>query len=438
MTTKRKKSKTGGKAKTTVAIVNGIRIRERREGCYVIQVRRSGLNHFETFASLDAAKLKCEQLHTEQVNNGLSAFEIDGRTRTDAKDAAQILAGRCSLADAARLWVKHNPDGGAVTVSELVELYLSDLKRRNVRPATLADARIRLGKFAGDYGAVPVMSVTPENLAEWITLRGCGPVNQNNHRRKLGALFSYAVKRRVVDANPVLAVEPVPTDATLPTIWQPARVESVLRAAQSFNPDMVPVLAVMAWAGLRPHEAARLDWQDVKLSERIIRIMPGTSKVRQARVVDVSDNLAAWLAPYQRDRGPIAPAQITINRWRVRLAAAAVVGIEKVQARFAKQDGLKGTEIKKKRLGWDAAVQDARKADAELWPHDILRHSCATAWLAANHDIHKLAEMLGNSAAVIRRHYKGMMTAKEAAQYWEIMPDKSGGKVIELRKAAGQ
>lgn len=434
MTTKGKKSKSN-KAKTTVAIVNGIRIRERRPGQFVIQVRRAGLTHFEQFASLEAAKLKCDQLHTEQINNGLSAFEMDGRTRQDAKEARDILGGRCSLADAARLWVKHNPDGGAVTVGELVEMHLAEMERRKLRGQSIADARIRLKKFAVDYGSTPVMAITPENISEWIAVRGTGPVNQNNHRRKLGTLFNFALKRRIIDVNPVKAVEPMPTDATMPVTWNPERVEAVLMAAKAFNPKMTPYLAICAFAGLRPSEAQRLDWKDVRLSERIIRIMPGTSKVRQARVVEISDNLALWLAPHRKDRGSIAPTQISINRWRVKLSAAAVLGVDKVQTRFAKHEGLKGTQIKEQRLGWDAVVEDARKVESDLWPIDVLRHSCATAWLAANHDIHKLAEMLGNSAQVIKAHYKGLMSEKEATTYWGIMPNKQSGRVIKMKSA---
>jgi|GEM_PF-798220 len=436
MTTKRSTKKTRGKTKTTVAIVNGIRIRERRAGCYVIQIRREGLNHFETFASLEAAKLKCDQLHTEQVNNGLSAFEMDGRTRQDAKEAVNILNGRCTLADAARSWVKHNPDGGAVTVTELVEMHLAEMERRKLRAQTIADARIRMTKFAADYGDHPAITITGDQISEWLEVRGGAARNQINNRARLHALFAYAVKKSIVEINPVTKVERQATDATMPEIWHPERVEMVLRAAQSFNPDMIPYLAVCSFAGLRPSEAQRLDWKDIHLSERIIRIMPGTSKVRQARVIEISDNLAAWLAPHRQDRGPIAPAQISITRWRVKLSAAAVIGIDKVQDRITRQAGLKGTAIKKQRLGWDAVIQDARKAEADLWPIDVLRHSCATAWLAANHDIHKLAEMLGNSAAVIKRHYKGMLTVKEAERYWLIMPQKRTGKVVRLAAVA--
>lgn len=430
------KKRKASKGKTTAATVHGIKIREVRPGCFLVRVRRAGLNHSETFTSLEAARLKCEQLHAEQVNNGLSAFEIDGRTRQDAKEAVKILSGRCSLANAARLWIKHNPDGGAVTVSELVGMHLAEMERRKLRAQTIADARIRMTKFAADYGERPAVTITGDHISEWLEVRGGAARNQINNRARLHALFAYAVKRSIIEINPVAKVERQSTDATMPEIWPPERVEAVLRAAQTFNPNMTPYLAVCAFAGLRPSEAQRLNWKDVHLSERIIRIMPGTSKVRQARIVEISDNLAAWLAPHRQDRGPIAPAQMSINRWRVKLSGAAVIGVDKVQKRFAKQDGLKGTQIKKQRLGWDAVIQDARKVESDLWPIDVLRHSCATAWLAAHSDIHKLAEMLGNSAQVIKAHYKGMMTSKEAARYWSMMPDKKSGKVIAMSKTA--
>ncbi len=434
MTTTRNKVKKSGTGKSTVATVNGIRIRERREGCYVIQVRRSGLNHFETFASLEAARLKCEQLHTERMNHGLSAFEMDGKTRQDAKAAVGILNGRCSLEDAARLWVRHNPDGGAVTVSELVETYMADLNRRKARPASLRDVRIRLNRFVVDYGEHHAAAITPENISEWLDLRVSGAVNSNTYRRRIHAAFAYAKSRKIVDANPVADVKPMPTDERDISCWQPERVESVLRAAQAFNPKMIPLLVVSAFCGLRPEEASKLDWEQVNLKSRKLRVLASTSKTRKKRTVKIVDNAAAWLLPYRQTSGSLAP--MTTRNWKRRLSAASILGVDQVRARIAKHEGMKGTEIKKQRLGWDAILEDAKKDGGALWPADILRHTFASAWLATHKDIFELAQEMGNSPTVIKSHYDGAMDEDQAARLWEIMPDKASAKVIQLQKPA--
>ena len=408
--------------KTTVEVVHGIHIREIRRGYFFIRIRRDGQNYSGGFASQEAARLKCEQLHQERTHNGLSAFELDTKTRLDAAEAAKLLGGRASLADAAQLWLDQNPDGGAVLVSDIGDKYLAELSRRNARPITLIDAKTRVNRFVADHGSTPVTSITPAVITEWLSIRGGRAVNSNNARKWLHAMFGFALKKGVIKSNPVTAVEPIPVEPTLPEHWDAVRVEPLMRAARLFNQPMVPMLAILAFAGLRPHEAARLEWQDVNLTEKIIRIRPGTSKVRQARVVEMSDNLVAWLVSYRKKTGRIAPTATTIARWRTRLAAAAVLGVDEVSRRLQQQQGKKGTRIKAERLDWSNIIHDAQKKSSPLWIHDILRHSCATAWLATHSDIFRLAEMLGNSPDVIRRHYKGLMSAKEADAYWNIYP----------------
>lgn len=416
--------------KSTVKVVHGFRIRERWTGCYVLQVRRSGLNHFETFHSLDAAVKKCEQLHREKTQHGLSSFEITVRERLDASEAINLLQERTSLAEAARFWLLHNPDKGAVTVQELFDQYLAELERRNARPYTMRDARVRLSKFAHDHGKSTALAITSGSIAEWLGVRGGKAVNSNNTRKWLRAAFAFGVKRGILSANPVAVVEPTPVDERVPEHWNASRVASLLRAAQEFKPDMIPLLSVMAFAGLRPHEAVQLGWEHINLTESIIRVLPVTSKIRQIRAIDIPENLRLWLLPFRKSKGSIAPAVMTITRWRIRLSAASVLGTDDVQQRLGGHRGKSGVDIKRHRLGWDSVVSDAKKC-GKLWSHDILRHSMATAWLAVHNDIYKLAEQLGNSPDVIRRHYKGLCTESEGRAYWEIVPHQQA-KVVAI------
>jgi site-specific recombinase XerC len=432
-----KKTK-AGKGKTTVATVCGIAIRERREGQFIIQVRRKGLNHTETFASLQAATLKCEQLHSEQVQRGLEAFDLSTADRGQAKDAIQKLNGRATLSEVVAFWLDHHPDGEAVPLSEMVEAYLADLEKRKCRPTTITGAKSRLTCLCRDYGSHPVTAITADNLAEWLDVRAAG-VNKNNYRTAFRAAFAYGIKRKWLKSNPAAELDIDRADDKTPDHWTAERVEELLRAAQTFRPDMVPMLAIMAFAGLRPFEAQRLDWRQINLSERIIRVLPATTKTRQARAVDITDNLAVWLAPYRQASGAVAPADQAIRRYRVRLAAVAVLGVDSVRDRLNRQGGKLSDEAKASKIGWDDVVEDARKVEPELWPVDILRHSYATNWLPVHSDIYKLSEQMGNSPKVVKAHYQGLATAKEAARYWSIMPDKSAGKIIQLQqKAVGE
>jgi integrase len=69
-------------------------------------------------------------------------------------------------------------------------------------------------------------------------------------------------------------------------------------------------LAVCLFAGLRPFEAARLDWEAANLKDREIRLEATQTKTGRARVVAVVDTLLAWLRAYKGK--PFVP----INRRR--------------------------------------------------------------------------------------------------------------------------
>ena len=418
------------KAKAAVTNIHGIRIREVR-GRFVIQVRRQGLNHYEQFPSLEAARLKAEQLHQERIRHGLSAFELTTEARVAAKEALRLLSGRVGLVEAVRFWCDHHPDGSAVSTPDLVARYLADMEARKLRHLTINTARIRLTRFTSDYSDRPACTITAEDCRQWLAVRGGEARNRNNLRATIRAAFSFAVKRGIMTRNPMDGVEPVALERNRPEHWPAEQVEALLRAAQAFAPGMVPVLAVMAFAGLRPYEAQRLDWSRVNLRAGCITILGKTSKTRTDRLIEpIPANLAAWLAPYQQTRGPLAPPEGTLTRWRVRLAAVAVLGIKEVRRRLALQDGKTGTEIRDEGLAWSDIIREAKEA-GPLWPVDILRHTFATFHLAAHGDIGRLAELMGNSPAIIRVHYRGLATQKEAEAYWSIAPSKEG-RVIAL------
>ena len=420
------------KPKLTVEKVHGFSIRQPTPGRFIVHVRRQGMTLHESFATLESARTRCEQLHNERVNEGLRAFEMSAKDREEAKAAKAALAGRATIAEAVKFWMDHHPNGMTVTLSGLAEAWLADLKRRNCRPSTIAGAGRRLKRLERDHGTRPACSITTRDLAAWLEIRGGGLVNRDNFRRCFRACFAYGLRQGIVLHNPVEGIEASKRDARLPDHWTTAQVANLLRAAEAFAPVMVPVLAVMAFAGLRPDEAAAIRWEHVNLSASVLRVLPAGSKTRRARVVDIMPNLSAWLAAHRRDNGTVAPPKQTFRRWRARVAAVAVLGIEAVRERLAKQKGKFGPVAKAERNTWRAIIEDATKAaGGKLWPVDVLRHTYATYWLAEHNDLAKLAVLMGNSQDVILRHYRGLATAAEAKDYWSIRPAEAG-KVIRL------
>lgn len=400
------------KIKTVVAREGGFSIRSKGQG-FIVQIRRKGIRETKTFATLEAAKLHCQSLHATVLNDGLAGFALGPRQRDDAVNALKLLGERASLTAAAQTWLRLNPAGDALTVADLFKRTIADMEHRGRRAKTLQGRRQFLDRFAKDYGTRPASSIVRAEIEEWLATR-IPERSFNTLRMSLHAAFAYGVHEKIMDANPVAGIRPKQFDRGEPTFWPVATVENVMReaakrdaktttqqAAWKVKPSVpwlpiTPYLALQAFGGLRPDEAARLDWSNVNFSTKLIRLPAAASKVRRARLVPMDAALIAWLAPYRKDAGPITPCNATTRNARRAILVSA---------------------------GLPAG-----------WPQDVLRHSFATHWMAAHAHEGRLAEILGNSPAIVQRHYKGLTTAKEGRKYFKITPV-SEGKIIKMRAA---
>jgi hypothetical protein len=118
--------------------------------------------------------------------------------------------------------------------------------------------------------------------------------------------------------------------------------------------------------------------------------------VNQRRIVPLRPNVKAWLAPLRQIGGLIHP---------VGRAAKAHLQAARAAAGF----------------GTPAAC----KADKTLrpWLNNALRHSYASYALAQWPDAAALALEMGNSPAVILKHYRQLVKPAAAAAFWKIAPE---------------
>lgn len=53
-----------------------------------------------------------------------------------------------------------------------------------------------------------------------------------------------------------------------------------------------------------------------------------------------------------------------------------------------------------------------------------MRHSFASYWLAVNKNAPELAEIMGNTVPIIRKHYENTVLEAAAVAFWTIVPCK--------------
>ena len=67
---------------------------------------------------------------------------------------------------------------------------------------------------------------------------------------------------------------------------------------------------------------------------------------------------------------------------------------------------------------------------------NALRHSYASYRFAQTSDAGRVAGELGNTAKVVHKHYKALVSAKEAEKWFSIRPDSALKNMIKLNNAS--
>jgi integrase len=281
-----------------------------------------------------------------------------------------------------------------ITVAQLAAEVL-EAKRKDGRSTVyLSDLRNRLASFCRDFGTRPVAGVSVDELDDWLRKLDGAPKTRANFRANISVLFGYAERRRMIDTNPVLRTSRPTLIDKAPEIFSVDELAALLDAALSNAPDVVPMLAIGAFAGLREAEIKRLDWAEIDLRRGFIEVRADKAKTARRRIIRIQPNFAKWLAPYSESRGSVVP----------------------VNAR--------------KKLD---AVRKA--AGLQRWSKNGLRHSFASYRLAATNDAALVAAELGHATSqMLYSTYRELVLPEEAERYWKIAPSAAADNVIPWQK----
>jgi integrase len=223
-------------------------------------------------------------------------------------------------------------------------------------------------------------------------------------------LFQFAVARAYAADNPIEGVERVKVNGGEVEVFTPNEITRLLEAARAGFKDFLPCLTIGAFAGLRSAEIERLEWSDIHLGERYIVIGASKAKTASRRIVPIAANLAEWLADYAERESKIWPGDSTLFYRQMPAIAAATVVTADPQQNIKEQKPVK-------------------------WKANGLRHSYASYRFAQTGDAGRVAGELGNSAAVVHRHYRELVTAADAEKWFNVKPE-TPANVLPIHNAA--
>ena len=322
------------------------------------------------------------QLSKVQVqNHGTAAMTIPDALRVMAMDGERQLApfGK-NIRDAVAFYLAHlKAVAGSKPVRDVVTALLAAKAADGASTRYLGDLRARLTRFAVAFGERMIASITGKEIDGWLRSLDAGGVTRNSYRRRVSTLFAFALSNEWLAHSPIEAVNKARENPGETGILTPEQLAKLLEVASA---ETLPYWAIGAFAGLRAAELARLDWAEVDVENSMIEVKAAKSKTSTRRLIPMADNLRAWLAPYAGERGPVCPTGLR-----------------------------KKTEADRERAG-------LRKG----WQGNALRHSFGSYRIAVIHDAAKTALEMGNSPAMVFRHYRELVKPKAAARYWAISP----------------
>lgn len=250
------------------------------------------------------------------------------------------------------------------------------------RTRTLSDFRYvckRLMKRCKGLAKRRVRAISTQECAGYIEAAFDTPRQRQKGRLVLSGVFSTAIKCGWCSENPVAKVEPPVVREKCVEVLTRDELARLLNTAREYEGGKcLAAVGMMLYAGIRPHEVARLTWEQVDLAAGCIAILPQHSKTGGARLVTIHPPLQRLLTLCQ-SAGHICPPQ-WLRHWR---------------------------ELRK-------------RAGFTHWQQDCLRHTFAGYHLRHFRNYHDLQYEMGHrDSSLLRTRYVNMRGVGNTSAFWE-------------------
>lgn len=297
----------------------------------------------------------------------------------------QLLAQHnVSLGDAVRYYVSHLKEKAQTKRDALdaVHEYLASFDVQSSRSRNYSTVRSICLAFGRAFGKT-LDSISLRELDTYLKGVSDSGRTRNNHLGALKTFFKWAQKWGYTPAGemPIDKIDSFrKTDVKIETF----SCEEMRKLLALANEELLPALVIGAFAGVRTAEISRLRWEDIRLDEKVIMLDSDKTKTKRRRMPLISDNLAAWLTKLKGEKtGLVRQGETKFHKDRNALCKAAGV--------VWKDNGLR-----KSYISYRMAQPDA--------------------------DAAKVAKQCGNSADMVEEYYKGLVTPREAEEWFAIYP----------------
>jgi site-specific recombinase XerD len=292
--------------------------------------------------------------------------------------------------------------------NEAIDAWL--LACEGLRYRTLDGYKQVAKRLKAALGDALLTSITADDIQNVIAPPGKKGAAVLGRIRNTRAFWRWAAKKGWCDADIFRAVEVPKTGRHQHeiAILSPADAKRLLQIAEEHYPDAVASYALQFFAGIRVEELRRLEARHV--TEAGIEMSADITKKGRRRHINPSPTLSAWL-----DKYPYSPCP----NWReVDKACRRLAGWE-LESR------LLSDLTKKQKDATGGELMELPKPTLGKWPQNALRHSHASYSVAVGVPLEGLLFEFGHtgSPSVLREHYVGRASKKEAIDFFKIGPN---------------
>ena len=338
---------------------------------------------------------RADELIYQRAREAVAPLGLELDTAAIELVQARRLLGDTPIAEAARFYLNHGARHiTPKTPAEIVEELIAQKRADGMSERYCDDLSYRCGRFARAFQC-EIGSITPALVQQFLNGLNLSARSVNNFRKTLKTLFEFARSRRYLpkDIDLLEGISRQREHSTI-EIYTPQEMATLLLAATG---NKLLSIALRGFAGLRSAELERLQWNQIRLgAEPHLIVNADQAKTRSRRLVPISDNLAAWLAPHAKGSGQVWPHG---------------------------HDYL-----------YESQRAVARKAGVK-WKQNALRHSFISYRMALVKDANQVALEAGNSPDIIFRNYLELVTRTQASSWFGIEPE-AKGKVISINSAS--
>ena len=330
---------------------------------------------------------KSELIHTQKLlqDHGISDPEMAMREYVSARK----IAGGTDLTTVATYWAKTRTSLETVSFQTAANDWI-ETKRPKWSKAHADKVLTRTARLCKLF-AVDLLDVDYESVRTFfnVDLRDNQPRYKNNFREIFRSIFKNAVERKWLPKEhgfkDLLTNEPTTDKSKI--IITPEQYRKMLHACSS---EILPVMALRGFCGIRREEALRLNWDDIWGRKDHIEIPAEKAKTKERRLIPRFAALEAWLNPYRNMVGRV---------WK---RSNNVFG--HAQNSLYKQIGVSGD--------------------------NVLRDAFATYRMAELQNESQVAHEMGNSPRMIYKSYRELATPDEAERWFNIFPKKTASDNI--------